>query len=234
MPNPYLQQSADQISRNLTQNLNENILPGINSGAIAAGGFGGSRQAIAQGLGIGRTQQAIGDAQTNLYSQGYNTDQQLQAQRDMQAAQLASTQSIAGMQNDTQRYGLDKNYAVNLGQLGLGQFNADTSRGLGWAQLAQQGDQNAFNNQLQGANFQLNGLNALQNWNGQGLGWANQQQQTPLQNLGFLSNIGTAIGNQGATASQPGASTVGSGLGGALTAAQIWALLSGANKQPGG
>ena len=41
MPNPYLQDQAGQISRNLTQNWQENLLPSINSGAMMAGGFGG-------------------------------------------------------------------------------------------------------------------------------------------------------------------------------------------------
>lgn len=310
--NPYLPQQAQAITQQATQNLQNNILPGINSGAMAAGGFGGSRQGIAQGLAIGQTNQGITNSLAGLYGNAYAQDQQLQAQRDMQAQSLGAQERIAGMNNQTQRdlgfgnlglgytqannqYGLglgnlglgytqaqnqytlgqqqnanqaqanansfalgqgnlglgyqqaQNQYDLGLGNLGLGQmqaqnqyalgnraadtaqYGAETSRGLGYGQLSQQGDQNAFNNQLAGYNAQLSGLNALQNWNNLGLGWANQQQQTPLQNLGQLAGIGASIGGQGGTVSQPGASVVGSGLGGALTAAQLWKLLSGGN-----
>lgn len=235
--NPYLQSQADSITNQANQNLMNYQLPSINSGAIAAGGFGGSRQGVAQGLAIGQTNQGISNALAGLYGNAYESDQNRATQQAMQQAQLASNQQIAGMQNQTQRdlgFGnLDlgktqasNSYNLGLGQLGLGQYNAETSRGLGYGQLQQQGDQNAFNNQLAGYGAQLQGLNALQNWNSMGLGIANQQQQTPLQNLGLLSGIGTSIGGQGGSMSQPGASTVGSALGGALTLAQLYQLLS--------
>ena len=48
MTNPYLAANANAITQQTTQNLQNNILPSINSGAMAAGGFGGSRQGIAQ------------------------------------------------------------------------------------------------------------------------------------------------------------------------------------------
>jgi hypothetical protein len=253
--NPYLQQSANNIATNLTQNWQQNALPSINSGAMMAGGFGGSRQGVAQALSANGLNQAIGQAQTSLYGNAYEGDQNRATQQAMQNAALQSQQSIAGMQNQTQRdlgfgnldlgrtqaannYSLglgnlglgqtqaQNNYNLGLGQLGLGQYNAETNRGLGYGQLSQQGEQNAFNNQQAGFNSQLNALNALQGWNAQGVGLANQQQQIPLQNLGLLSNIGASIGGQGGSVTQPGASTIGSAAGGALTAAQLWQLLS--------
>ena len=234
MPNPYLQQSANDIATNLTQNWQQNALPSINSGAMLAGGFGGSRQGVAQALSANGLNQAIGQAQTGLYSNAYNTDQQLQAQRDMQAAQLGSSERIAGMQDATQRYGMGNQYNLGLGQLGLGaraadtsQYNAETSRGLGYGQMQMQGDQNAFNNQYNAAQLQLAGLGAQQNWLNQGVNMANQQQQLPLQNLGLLSNIGAQIGGQGGSMTQPGASTIGSAMGGALTLAQLYKILGG-------
>lgn len=236
--NPYLQDQANNIATNLTQNWQQNALPSINSGAMMAGGFGGSRQGVAQGISANGLNQAIGQAQSGLMYNAYNTDQQLQAQRDMQAAQLAAQQNIAGMQNQTQRdlgfgnLGLGytqagNQYNLGLGQLGLGQYNAETSRGLGYGQLQQQGDQNAFNNQLAGYNAQLNGLNALQGWNSQGVNLANQQQQIPLQNLTTLGNLGMGIGGQGGSSSQPGASTLQNALAGGLTLAQLYKIISG-------
>jgi hypothetical protein len=256
--NPYLQQSANNIASNLTTNWQNNVLPSINSGAMAAGGFGGSRQGIAQANSVNGLNQAIGQAQTSLYGNAWDSDQNRATQQAMQQAQLAAQQQIAGMQNQTQRdlgFGnlelgrtqAQNSYNLGLGNLGLGQmqaqnqftlgnraadtaqYGAETSRGLGYGQLSQQGDQNAFNQQQQGLNSQLNVLNALQGWNSQGVGLANQQQQIPLQNLGMLSNIGASIGGQGSSVTQPGASTIGSAAGGALTAAQLWKLLSGGN-----
>ena len=45
--------------------------------------------------------------------------------------------------------------------------------------------------------------------------------------LGGLANIGSSIGGQGGSYSQPGASTVGSAMGGALTLAQLYKILNG-------
>lgn len=233
MPNPYLQDQAGQISRGLTQNLNENIMPGINSGAMLAGGFGGSRHGIAQGLGIGRTQQAIGDAQTNLYSTAYNTDQQIASQQAMQQAQLAAQERMFGAQNQTQRdlgfgglsnqrYGMDQTYGLGLGQLGLNSRVAD---------------QNFYTNQ-RGQDLSQMGL-GMQMANQGNLGLSSQgqqlyqsgqqQQQAPWAQLGNFGNLASQFSglNQTQTQSTPGASTVGSALGGALTAAQLWQLLTG-------
>jgi hypothetical protein len=242
--NSYLPQQAQAITQQANNNLMNYQLPSINSGAIAAGGFGGSRQGVAQGLAIGQTNQGITNSLANLYGNAYAQDQQISSQQAMQQSQIAANQKLAEMNDATQRLGLSNsynlglgnlglgqqqtqnNYSLGMGQLGLGQYNAETSRGLGYGQLQQQGDQNAFNNQLAGAGLQLQGLNALQGWNNQGVNWANQQQQTPLQNLGQLSQIGASIGGQGGTMSTPGPSTIGSALGGGLTAAQLWALLT--------
>ena len=236
--NPYLQDQANAITSQANQNLMNYQLPSINSGAIAAGGFGGSRQGVAQGLAIGQTNQGISNSLAGLYGNAYEGDQNRSTQQAMQNAQIASSQSIAGMQNQTQRdlgFGnLDlgrtqatNNYNLGLGGLGVSQYGAETSRGLGYGQLQQQGDQNAFNNQLQGANFQLQGLGALNNWNTQGVNTANQQQQLPLQNLGMLSGIGTSIGGQGGTNSQPGPSGFQNAVAGGLTLAQLYKLFGG-------
>ncbi len=221
MANPYLQDASNAITNQVNTNLQTQILPGINSGAMMAGGYGGSRQGVAQGLAINGANQAIANGLANLNLGAYNTDQQIAAQKAMQAAALSSQESIAKQQTDLQR-------TLGLGNLGLGYYNADTSRGLGYGQLALQGDQQNFNNQLSGANFNLNAMNALQQWNNLGLGWANQQQQTPIQNLTQLSNIGASIGGQGGTASTPyqGNPWLGA-LGGAQLGGNIFGKLFG-------
>jgi hypothetical protein len=74
--NPYLAAQGDAITRTMTNNLNESILPGLRAGSTIAGGMysgGQSRAGIAEGLATGRTNQALGDALANLYSGAYNT-----------------------------------------------------------------------------------------------------------------------------------------------------------------
>lgn len=155
MQNPYLQQSADAVTQQANNNLFNYQLPAINSGAIAAGGYGGSRHGVAQGLAIGQTNLGLGNALAGMNYNAWNDDQ---------------------------------NRGLQQQSLNTSQYNAETNRGLGFGQLDQSAQQNAFNNQL-------NGYNALMNWNNLGLGWANQQQQTPIQNLGSLASIGAGIGN---------------------------------------
>ena len=94
--NPYLGQQANALQTQANQNLQYNLLPGVNSGAQAAGGYGGSRQGIAQGLAIGQTQQGLSSALGNMYSTAYNNDQN-----------LANQYKIASMQDLTNRYASD-------------------------------------------------------------------------------------------------------------------------------
>lgn len=245
--NPYLPQQAQAVTQQANNNLFNYQLPQINSGAIAAGGFGGSRHGVAQGLAIGQTNQALSGALAGLYGGAYESDQNRALQNksldnsynlglgnlDLGRTQTANNYSLGQGQLALGNKQADNSYGLGLGQLGLGarsadtsQFNAETSRGLGYGQLQQQGEQNNFNNQLAGYGAQLQGLNALQNWNNMGLGMANQQQQTPIQNLGLLSNIGASIGGQGSSSTTPGYSSLQGALGGAMTAAQLWQLLA--------
>lgn len=211
MPNPYLSQQADAITSQANNNLMNYQLPGINSGAIAAGGFGGSRQGVAQGLAIGQTNQGITNSLAGLYSNAYEGDQNRATQQSMQQAQL-----------DTQRYGMDQNYNLGLGGLGLqdkvaGYNHMNTNRSLDLSQYGL------------GANLAGQGNLGLSN-QGQQL-WQNgqQQQQAPWAQLGQFGNLAGQFSglNQSQSQSQPGGSKLGGAVGGALTAAQIWALLSG-------
>ena len=69
--NPYLAQTAQAATSPIMQALMEQILPGIRGGAIGAGGFGGSRQGIAEGIAGRGALQQIGDTTANIYSQAY-------------------------------------------------------------------------------------------------------------------------------------------------------------------
>jgi hypothetical protein len=69
--NPYIGGVADVIQKRLGRQFTENINPAIRSGAVASGGLGGSRQALAQGLAARGTQEATGDALAQLYADAY-------------------------------------------------------------------------------------------------------------------------------------------------------------------
>lgn len=229
IPNPYLTQQADQLAQGLTQNFNTRVLPQINSSAIASGGFGGSRQGIAQGLAAQGLNQAISQGQTNLYSNAYNTDRSLQAQQQMARDQLGLGYYQAG-----------NNYALGLGQLGLGNKQADNSYNLGLGGLGLQNkslDQNFYTNQ-RGQDLQQLGLGASLANQGN-LGLVNQgqgvynvgqtQQQAPWQIMQqYLSGLAPFTGlNQTKTESMPGGSALGGALGGAIGISQLLKLFGG-------
>jgi hypothetical protein len=128
--NPYLKQQGDQITRQVNDNLQQNIMPGIGNSATAAGQYGGSRQGIAQGLAASRATQDIAGQLSNMYGNAYTQDRALQgstaaqlsgqdAQAASQAAANSNSMSIAQMNNDTQLKNMQNQYNLGLGNLGL-------------------------------------------------------------------------------------------------------------------
>lgn len=74
--NPYLQQQGNAIQQHMTQNLTESILPALRTGSVVAGGLnsgGATKQGLATGMAVGRTNQEIGNALSSLYSNAYST-----------------------------------------------------------------------------------------------------------------------------------------------------------------
>jgi len=76
---PGFQASQDAMMQSLTRNLTENQLPQVRNEASMTGGYGGSKQGIAEGLAVGRTNDAIAQALANMnvgaYGQGLNAMQ---------------------------------------------------------------------------------------------------------------------------------------------------------------
>jgi hypothetical protein len=73
-PNQYVQGAADATTRQVTQNLNENILPQVQAQSTAAGGMysgGSTRQGIAEGLAIGKTNQGLSNSIADMYYKNY-------------------------------------------------------------------------------------------------------------------------------------------------------------------
>jgi hypothetical protein len=101
--NPYLDQMAQGITRQVNNNLQRNVLPGIRSDAVAMGGVGSSREGIADGLATGDASKYLADSLGNLYGTDYTNQQN----------------------RNLQQYGMDQNFysaqrGQDLAQIGLG------------------------------------------------------------------------------------------------------------------
>jgi len=113
--NPYLNSVVQSMQQQANQNLTRNLLPAIGRGAIAAGGYGGSRQGIAEGIALGDTQQGLTNATANLYGNAYGQDQNFYTQQrgqDLQQQQQGFNQFLQG---------LNANLAAGQTLYGMGQ-----------------------------------------------------------------------------------------------------------------
>jgi hypothetical protein len=83
-------------ARNLGQQFNEQIMPGLKGDAAIGGGLGGSRAGIAQGLAGARMGQQMQDFAAQLY--GQQQDRALQAGQALQGVGQGYLQGMQGMQ----------------------------------------------------------------------------------------------------------------------------------------
>lgn len=147
-----MQRSYGDAVEDSTRALTEDILPQIRSGAISSGGYGGSRQGIAEGKALaaretqlGRNARdlgiASGDAAANLYGQAYESAQNRMASTadslDSRAQQVGMFN--AGQNLDAQKFNaqleLQKNdQAMDRARLQTGQMES------GAGMFGQQGD----------------------------------------------------------------------------------------------
>jgi hypothetical protein len=125
--NPYTDQVVQNTLAQNTQNFNQQVLPQIQNEAQIQGGFGGSRQGVAEGI----AQQGLADANAraaaSIYNDAYNQDAQRQLAAIGMGGQLQST---AG--------GLDLQRDLGFGSLGLQGLAADRGFGLAGAGLGLQ------------------------------------------------------------------------------------------------
>ena len=133
--NPAVTGQIDAVQGRLNDNLNQNIIPGIQGGAVQAGQVGSSRQGIAEGLAVKGTQQALGDASASIIANAFNKGIDAQGRATALAPQVAglatmpgSLLSAAGAQNrgfqqaaideSVRRYDFGQNEELNrLGNL---------------------------------------------------------------------------------------------------------------------
>jgi len=170
--NPYLGQMGNAATRDIIRQYQEKVLPGISQEAIGAGQFGGSRQAIAEGIAARGTSENISDAIANLYGTAYG--QNLEAQTQRQGQGLQYLQGTAGQNLDYLQQGrqLSANFYGDIEQaaqaraLQGSQSMADFGLGIGglagqrygtnvgtWADIANQQAGNSLDQQFRFASI---------------------------------------------------------------------------------
>lgn len=233
--NPYLQ-GLQQANINTSmrgyndaiQNLNQQVMPGINNDAFAAGQYGGSRQGIAQGLalqGMDRSARDLGisamDNGTALYGNAYQNAQQRMTDTanniNTQAGQ--NTQYNATNMQQNNQFNAGNQQAMNIANMNAlnngSQFNAGQANNMSQFN-ANLGLQNNTQGMLQQAQNMGNATtgNELKNtaltrlFSGQDQNYSNQMTNANLAQQQKLDMLNMQLG-----AYSPGAN-----LGGSTTA----------------
>ena len=183
------------------QNLAQNVMPGIRSGAMASGQYGSSRQGIAEGVAAGNAETGLNSAISQLYGN--------------------AAQQAAGLQAST---------ANNLAGLGMqnGQFNANL--GLQNNAQNMTNSQNIIGNISKGLDT-LQAGNQLQDQTyGQQQGLLQQPSQYNQTGLGNYANIINQGSGMGSQSTQPYfTNPLGGALGGALGGLGLYKQLQGSS-----
>lgn len=194
--NPYLDEMAGDITTQVNNNLQRNILPNIRAESIAAGGYGDTRNAITDALAVGETNRNLSGALSNLYGTDYNN----QMNRNIQQYGIDNQTSLGWAAND-----------LGWGNLGLGHKQADNSYklgmgnlGLGYANLDRNISNDSNNWALQGANLLNNTWNQMNTNNAGALGAAGNIQNTALNYWQQFGNQANAFGQGYGTSTQSG------------------------------
>ena len=161
--NPYLQQMGDMMAGTMTNNWQRQVQPQIASGAMATGGYGGSRQGVVEANSANDLNNGIGSALASLYGNGYNTG--LQYDLGLKNNQLGYANLDRNISND------NNNWQLQGANFGLGIYDR-----------LQQGNQIGVN---AGTNMQNTPMNYWNNFSngansiGQGYGTSTGTQNMP-------------------------------------------------------
>ena len=120
--NPYLNGAIDAASRDVTRNLTEDVLPGINRQAAGTGNTNSTRTGIAEGIALRGAQDRIGDIASTIRADAYNSGLNLSEQG--RQANMQGTLSGQGM--------------------GLDALNTAIGRGMDMRNQGMQGTVNMF------------------------------------------------------------------------------------------
>ena len=188
--NPYLQEMGDRMAGTMTNNWQRQVQPQIASGAMAAGGYGGSRQGVVEANSANDLNNGIGSALASLYGNGYNTG--LQYDLGLKNNQLGYANLDRNISND------NNNWQLQGANFGLGIYDR-----------LQQGNQIGVN---AGTNMQNTPMNYWNNFSngansiGQGYGTSTGTQNMPgspvmgaLGGAQLGSQVANWWGNNGGT-----------------------------------
>ena len=209
--NPYLDQQAQAITNQMNSNWSRNLAPSIRSGAMAAGGFGGSRQGVVEANGLNDLNQGLGNSLSNLYGGAWNQQQSNNLQQ----------QNI-----NNQSRSINNSYDLGL-----------RSSDLGFANLDANIYQNNFGNQMTAAQFGMNAYNTMGNQNTQATNAATTVQNQPLNYFNSASDktngMANGYGSQTNSQNMPGNPMAGA-LGGAQLGQQLYNQFMGPSVQDNG
>lgn len=108
--NPAVDGMIDAASRDVTRNLYENDLPGIDRAATGSGNINSSRAGVASGIAARGAQDQIGDISSTIRGNAYN--QGLSLAEQARGTNLSAQGQSAGLYGQSVGQGLD---ALNLG-----------------------------------------------------------------------------------------------------------------------
>ncbi len=213
--NPYLDAMSRDVGSQMFDQWNRNVAPSLRSGAMATGGYGGSRQGVVEANALNDLGRNYSQALTGMYGADYTNYQNRGIQRQGQAQsydlgrgglanqRYGQDQSFAlgvgGLAN--QRYGQDQSYSLGLGNLANQRYGQDQSydlglrnNDLGFANLDSNIYQNNFNNQLASANFGLGVQDYLNKNNATGVAAGTQINNAPWDYQKYLNSAGNQAG----------------------------------------
>ena len=174
--NPYLKEMGNTIVNQMTDNYNRNQLPAMRSGAVAAGGFGGSRQGVVEANGLNDLNRGIGQNLTNLYGQDWTNAQN----RNLQQQSINNSYDLGLKSNDLGYANLDSNNQQFGANYGLNVLNAQNQ----WAQNGVQATTNMQNTPTNYNTMFNNNQNAIAGQGGTSTSTQNNQGNPWLGALG--------------------------------------------------
>lgn len=182
--NPYMDAMSRDMGSQMFDQWNRNVAPGLRSGAMATGGYGGSRQGVVEANALNDLGRNYSQALTGMYGTDYTNYQNRGIQRQGQAQSYDL--GLGGLAN--QRYGQDQSYDLGL-----------RNNDLGFANLDSNIYQNNFNNQLASANFGLGVQDYLNKNNQAGITAGTNIQNTGLGYQKYYNDAIKGYGNAGGT-----------------------------------
>lgn len=190
--NPYMSGMIDAASRDVTRNLYENQIPGLNEAATGSGNMNSSRAGVAQGIMERGAADRIGDISAAMRGQAYS--QGLGLAEGARTSNMGFLGQAAGGYGSVYGQGLgataqgnDMTYGNNNALISGGQLYQQDQQGQDNADFAQWQGQDQRQNDLLNRYYGIVGAN---NWGGTGTG--TQPGPSPFQSI--LGGAATAAG----------------------------------------